>query len=303
MKQIGRFLFEKRLAEGGVAKVYLGYDPADEPKEIFVIKVGSAEDHDDFMKEATILKRLRHPNVVRVVDFGTERGKVFIAMEHVHGVDLHTLLRQHPILAINDAAMITREVASALAAAHALKDESGAELHIVHRDVTPTNILLSLKGEVKLADFGTAKWEQAEVRTKTGIIKGKYEYLAPEQALGVGVDHRTDLYCLGLVLYEMLSGKRAYSAADPYDMIELAANGTLVPAKTAMPKEAKAIVPIVERLLAKEPKQRFQTAKAVIEAIDLAVPGAKAGSVRTDVSLLVQASRHARGRKTPTRDD
>lgn len=297
MKTIGRFVLDKRLAEGGVAKVYLGHDPgSDEPP--LVIKIGDAEDKDDFMKEAKILSQLKDDRIVRIIDFGVERNKVFIAMEHVHGIDLHGLLKQHAPLPPPLAAMIAMQVAHALALAHALKE------HIVHRDVTPTNILLSAKGAVKLADFGTAKWEQAEVRTKTGIIKGKYEYLAPEQAIGEGVDHRTDIFCLGLVLYEMLSGKRAYEAADPYDMIELAASCTLMPAKKVLPKEAKGLLAVVERMLAKDPAKRFQTAEAAAKAIVEAMPEAKAESVKQDLAMRVQASAHtSRPKRHITRED
>jgi eukaryotic-like serine/threonine-protein kinase len=294
VRRIGRFVLDKQLAEGGVAKVYLGHDEK-AADEVVVIKIGNADDEDDFIKEAAILRQLADDRIVRVIDYGRERGKVFIAMEHVSGVDLHALLKQHGALPLEPSALVARDVAAALQAAHALG------LGIVHRDVTPTNVLLSSRGAVKLADFGTAKWERAEVRTRTGIVKGKYEYLAPEQAIGEGVDHRTDVFCLGLVLYEMLSGARAYDAADPYDMIELAATCTLVPAKNVMPASAKALLPVVEKAIAKDPAKRFQSAEAMREAIASAVK-LEEQSVRRDLAIRVRASRAGK-RKTITRDD
>ena len=271
VKQLGRYTLDRRIGEGGVAKVYRAHDPADKAKTPVVIKVGEATDEKDFLKEANILRRLEHPNIVRIIDYGKEKKKVFIVMEYVRGVDLHALMKAGGKLPLGLAAMVAKAIAAALATAHALKDDDGSPLNIVHRDVTPTNVLLSEEGHVLLADFGTARWDLSEVATGTGIIKGKYEYLAPEQASGERVTQSADLYALGLVMFEMLSGKRAYDANNAFDMIELAASGILLSAKDTLPKETHALLPIVERLLKKDISERYANAAQARDAIEAAV--------------------------------
>jgi len=176
VKRIGPYTIDKQLGQGGVAVVFLGHKEPDVTK--LVIKVGRSEDAADFMKEATLLRRLQHPNVVRVIDADSERGRVYIVMEWVSGVDAHVLFslarEQNAPIASEVVMLIARDIARALSATHALSDALGS-FKVVHRDVTPTNVLLSAKGEVKLADFGTAKWDRSEVRTMTGVIRGKYE--------------------------------------------------------------------------------------------------------------------------------
>jgi serine/threonine protein kinase len=176
-----------------------------------------------FLDEALLSSRIQHPNVVHVEELGEHEGSHYLVMEYVHGCSLSQLQRQLVArgrrLSPSFATRIAMHVADALHAAHETRDEQGRPLSVVHRDVSPENILLAYAGHVKLIDFGIAKAYGRKHKTQEGLLKGKFRYMAPEQAYGKAVDRRTDIYQLGIVLWEMLTLKRLFDAETDVDLL------------------------------------------------------------------------------------
>jgi serine/threonine-protein kinase len=242
-RPFGPYELVRRLASGSMVDVYLaqarsvaGFQKAVAIK--MIRDVQSDEDPDfvrQLVEEANIASRLSHKNVVQVIDLGEIDRQHYIAMEYVDGVDLGWLLsrlgprKRH--VAPRVAAYVMREVCEGLDHAHRMADAEGRPLRIVHRDVTPANILVSFAGEVKLTDFGLAKASLRAASTQVGQIKGKYSYMAPEQAKGHGVDARTDVFAAGLVLYELVTGCQAYPDAPLPLMLERITRAIFEPAE------------------------------------------------------------------------
>src|SRR5690242_18672546 len=223
-----------------MAEIYRAktFDSTGQPHLVAVKRVLAhlAED-DDFIQmlvdEAKIASILRHTNIARVYEFARAHGEYFIAMEHVDGKDMRTVLercraKKKPIPP-EHAAHIAAEVGAALHAAHSAVDSRNRPLRIIHRDVSPSNIICSYTGEVKLCDFGIAKATLSKVKTKTGVIKGKVKYMSPEQALGRKLDHRSDVFSLGSCLYEMLTRIPPFTASNEMDL--------LIKVRDAQPRE------------------------------------------------------------------
>ncbi len=224
-----------------------------------------------FLDETRIAARLNHPNIARILELGEEGGTWFIVMEHVPGHDLREVLRrareQESKVPVNVAVKIAIDVALGLEHAHTAVDSQGRGLGVVHRDVSPHNVLLSISGEVKLIDFGVAKATNKTVHTAAGILKGKFPYMAPEQARGEAVDPRTDLFALGIILWEMLAGQYLFRGKTDAATLKLV-RASEVTSLLAFRKDVPvALDAIVLKALAKEPHERFQTARAMHEAL------------------------------------
>jgi hypothetical protein len=221
---------------------------------------------DMFMNEAKLAARLAHPNIAQVHELGIVEGTVFIAMEYVDGIDLAELVAQlgekDTRLPISAACFIAREIADALAYAHTSQN-------LVHRDVSPSNVMLGRDGSVKLVDFGIAKLvdEGMAGRTNTGTLKGKYGYMAPEQAAGKHVDHRSDIFSAGIVLHEMLTGRRLFKAESDLETLRKVTETQVPPPSYSHPAVPSELDAIVLRALAKEPADRFQSAREMSEAL------------------------------------
>ena len=220
-----------------------------------------------FVEEAKISAALSHGNIVHVYDFGEVDGQLFLAMEHVDGADLRGLVRRAALAGVRIppelATFLLIEVLSALAYAHDRVDSRGRRLGLVHRDVSPSNILLSLAGEVKLCDFGIAKI--AARHTSTGRLKGKFGYMSPEQANGEAVDARSDLWSAGVVLWEMVVGRKLFQADSDVGVLGLvcrAAVPELPP--LGVPNEA-ALRAVIARALTRDPARRYQDATTMAE--------------------------------------
>ena len=231
-----------------------------------------AED-DDFIQmlvdEAKIASVLRHANIARVYEFARAGGEYFIAMEHVDGKDMRTLLERcrHKKKAMppEHAAYVAAEVASALHAAHSAVDAKRRPLRIVHRDVSPSNVIASYVGEVKLCDFGIAKATLSKVNTKTGVIKGKVKYMSPEQALGRKLDHRSDVFSLGSCLYEMLTRVPPFTASNEMDLLIKVRDAKYRPVSDLAPGVPPELEAITDKCLTRSRAHRYQTA-AELEA-------------------------------------
>src|SRR6478672_1482439 len=229
-----------------------------------------AED-DDFIQmlvdEAKIASVLRHGNIARVYEFARAHGEYFIAMEHVDGKDMRTVLercraKKKPIPP-EHAAYVAAEVGAALHAAHSAVDSRGRPLRIIHRDVSPSNIICSYAGEVKLCDFGIAKATLSRVTTKTGVIKGKVKYMSPEQALGRKLDHRSDVFSLGSCIYEMLTRIPPFTATNEMDLLIKVRDAKYRPIHEIQPDVPPELEAITDKCLTRSRANRYQTAAEV----------------------------------------
>lgn len=274
----GPFLLEKRLAVGGSAEVFLALPKrGDRPAPRFVVKrlLPSNQKDEQFGvlgREAELHRAVVHPNVVTVYGAGMVGDEPYLAMEYVEGLDLYRLLRraesEQRRMPVGLATYIARQLCDALGAVHAACDDSGNPLHIVHRDVTPSNIYLSLDGSVKLGDFGIAR-----VRQHTGPaqpsagLKGKFGYLAPEQVAGEPFDHRADLFAMAAVFGEMLIGARIFPGSGQLAVLLAIRDVNIEPLRRASPPVDAKLMAVCEHALARDPDQRFGSAAELSAAL------------------------------------
>ncbi|WP_235685884.1 serine/threonine-protein kinase [Corallococcus silvisoli] len=268
----GRYTLLSHLATGGMGEIYLArLEGAQGFEKLCVIKKilpQFAEDQDfveRFVGEARTLVRLGHGSIAQVLDMGVHEGEAYMALEYVDGKDLRKVAarvrdRQTP-LPLTFVLYVMGRVLDALAYAHRKRDEEEKELKLVHRDISPQNILISYEGEVKVIDFGLAKSRLSAAKTNPSIILGKFLYMSPEQARHQPVDRRSDLYAVGLCLYELISGKNPFDAMPPGELMSVVANPKVAPLSEAEPLTPPAVSQLVAKALAVEPGQRFQTAE------------------------------------------
>jgi len=276
--QVGPYLLAERLGSGGMAEVWVGQNPQGASGARYAIKRILPQLAKDprfvamFCDEARICAALHHPNIVRVLDFGEDRGELFMAMEYVEGTSCARLLRNVAAkgrrFPLDVALFIAREVLEALAYAHDASDEQGRALGIVHRDVSPGNVLVSSGGDVKLTDFGIVRSEFIARRTYPGELKGKIGYMSPEQVVGGDVDPRSDLFTLGIVLSEMLLTRPLFpgrSEMETLTRIYEADLRTLEQHGDDLPKE---LVEILRWTLQRRQKDRPHSARELACALD-----------------------------------
>ena len=269
-RALGRYELLRPLARGGMAEVFVARRRAAGVEKVLVVKrirperAGDARFLALFVREARLSMALAHQNIVPVFDFGRAGEQVFLAMERVEGRDLGSTLERGGPPPPLVAAFVAAECCQALAYAHGRRDAAGAPLGVVHRDVTPRNVLVSWSGEVKLTDFGIAALAGDEV----GRPVGTPAYMAPEQARGEPVDARADVYAVGLVLRELLTGARARPGADRAALIDAARRGELTPWPAEADPARAALQAIAARATASDPAARFPTAAAMAEALD-----------------------------------
>ncbi len=278
----GRYVLTRLIGEGGMAEVYqASVRVAEGLTKWVVIKKIRADFADDrdftrmFVDEAKIALSLNHANIVQVFDFGQIRGTFYLAMELIEGIDLMRLF--HALRAHEDsfpaviAAYIGHQVASGLAYAHRKCDDYGAALGIVHRDVSPHNMMLSFEGQVKILDFGIARtrraWDRDNERVEAETIKGKVAYMSPEQSLGKLVDQRSDLYSLGVVLYELLTGELLFRNRDRMKALERVRTEPIPPILESAPDLPDELAHIVDKALARDPDQRWDSAREMQSAL------------------------------------
>jgi serine/threonine-protein kinase len=274
--RFGRYQLLGRIAKGGMAEIFLARETARGVSRHVVIKRVIQRVAADptfirmFLDEARLVMRLNHPNVCHIYEFGQLDGSYFIAMEHVHGMSLAQLVRRARVwggVPIEVAVKIIAEVAGALHYAHEARDEDGQLLSIVHRDVSPQNVMIRFDGAVKLLDFGVAKTESGTVQTEAGVLKGKLAYMSPEQCRGIRVDRRSDLFSLGCCLYEALSAQTLFKRESEYSTIRAVVEEEAPPISDVRAEIPESLGRIVMRSLAKDPSQRYQTAAAMQEAM------------------------------------
>lgn len=279
-RSIGGYRVQRRLGIGGMGEVYLaaaaGPEGVERPVAIKLIRHLHQQRKDFiemFMEEAKVSFLLTHPNIVQTYEIGQVDGHHFLVLEYVDGTNLEELLAffaasvGQPLPAAFGL-YIGAQVARGLEYAHGLSDQQGRALKIVHRDVSPGNVLLSKDGQVKVTDFGLAKSELRRVESVAGQIKGKLAYMAPEQFRGQAVDVRADVYSLGLVLYEALSGQHPFGTLETITLATRAKPLSVEPLAEAAPHLDPAMVALVERCIAEEPAARFGSARELGREID-----------------------------------
>ena len=280
-KRLADFEIIRRLGAGGMAEVFLAKKRGAEGtfkllvlKRILPAYGSSRRFRTMFAEEAQLATRLNHPNIVQVYDFQDygEEGQL-LSMEYVEGPDLRKLMRSAQAkgqrIPPYVAAYIIAEVAKGLHYAHERKDEAGKPIDIVHRDVSPQNILMSFDGAVKIADFGIASANL--FREEPGVLKGKTAYMSPEQARAERVSRRTDIYSLGVVFHELLTARPLHGAAEGQELLEAVRAGVVEPPSTYVRGLPAELEEVVMRALAKNPDQRFQTARDMAAAVSRAL--------------------------------
>ncbi len=261
----------EKIATGGMAEVYKarmsgvdGFQKIVAIKKILPHMAASEDFITMFADEAKLAAQLNHPNIIHIYDLGKVENSYYIAMEYVEGRDLRSILKsgsEHGLpLPPELALFIASKLGAALDYAHRRKDFDGKDLSLVHRDVSPQNVLISFEGDIKLCDFGIAKAASKSSQTQAGALKGKLQYMSPEQASGKALDRRSDLFSLGSVLYEMLTGEKLFAGDSDLTILEQVKNAKALPPSTKNPDVPKRVDSIVLKALAKNPEDRYQNA-------------------------------------------
>src|SRR3954470_8328658 len=279
-QRFGRYVLLDRIGSGGMAEVFRAVMPGAQGfRQTFVVKRILAERSratdfvEMFVQKARIGSLLSHPNIVQVFDFGNVDGDYFLAMEYLRGRDVQVLMRklreQNLLCPVPVAAFIAHEVASCLGYAHDLLDADGKRLNIVHRDVSPSNIMCLRTGGVKLLDFGIAKaaGEQSE-NTEQGLFKGKLAYVAPERIKNEATDGRVDLFGLGVVLWEMLAGRRLFRGKSELETLNRVLELKVPPPSAERPDVPASLDAVVLRALERDRDKRYPNGQAMAEDLD-----------------------------------
>jgi eukaryotic-like serine/threonine-protein kinase len=267
----GKYFLLERINVGGMAEVFKAKATGVEGFERLVavkrILPSIAEDEEFitmFVDEAKIAVQLTHANIAQIFDLGRVEGSFFIALEYVHGKDLRAIFnrtrQRGELLPIPMSCYAVMKLCEGLDYAHNKRDASGDFLNLVHRDVSPQNILISYEGEVKIIDFGIAKAAGKAGRTQAGILKGKFGYMSPEQVLGLDIDRRSDVFGVGICLYELLTGERLFVAESDFATLEKVRSVDVMPPSTYNRRIPEELEQIVMRALARDRDQRYQTA-------------------------------------------
>ncbi len=283
----GRYRLEAKLGSGGMSTVYLSRDETlDRPVAVKVMHREMSEQEDQlqrFRQEARAVAKLTHPNVVSVIDAGEDGGHPYIVFEYVKGETLKQRIGRVGALDTQEAIAYAIEVARGLSVAHAR--------NMVHRDIKPQNVLIDEEGRAKLTDFGISRQLEQDGVTATGRVLGTTDYVAPEQAMGKGVDPRSDVYSLGVVLYEMLIGQVPFHADSQVGVAMKHVNEDLPDVQRRRPDVSAAVALVVERSTAKDPAERYQTVGEMIDDLETAleVEAARAGSTTGEATSVLDA--------------
>ena len=309
--RIGQYEVSGRLGSGGMAETFraIARGPGGYTREVVIKCILPHLTEDEryvrmFIAEARILGMLNHPNIVHVYDFGEDESRHFLALEYIDGPSLSQIQeeigRSGQSVPPAVAAYIGREICLALAAVHELRGPDGDLLNVVHRDVTPSNIMVTLAGGVKLLDFGVAHLGSPGSATRSRSIKGKPAYFAPEQIVSADIDGRVDLFALGVVLHELLSGQPLFWSDNDLGIVYKIMEAPQVPPSSVKPGISPELDAVVMRALQRNPALRFQTAAEMAGALDAVVVAA--GLRREEVSEFVSRFEGARGGAATPRD-
>lgn len=282
-----RYRLEAKLGSGGMSTVYLARDTTlDRPVAVKVMHREMSEQADQlerFRQEARAVAKLSHPNVVAVIDAGEDGGHPYIVFEYVEGETLKQRINRIGALDPQEALAYAIEIARGLGVAHARS--------MVHRDIKPQNVLIDAEGRAKLTDFGISRQLEEDGMTATGRVLGTTDYVAPEQAMGHPVDQRSDIYSLGVVLYEMLIGQVPFHADSQVGVAMKHVNEEMPDVQTRRPEVSAAAALVVERATAKDPRERYQDTAELIDDLSTAleVEAARAGTTSSEATSVLEA--------------
>jgi len=274
--RFGKYLLLEKIGTGGMAELYRakivgvqGFEKLIAIKRILPHLAEEEELVNSFIDEAKLAALLHHQHIVHIYDFGAIDDSYFIAMEYLLGKDLGIIIRKSrdkgQPLNLENALFIVSRICNGLDYAHKLRDFQGKALNIIHRDVSPQNILVTYEGDVKIVDFGIAKAATQSTKTQAGMIKGKVAYMSPEQAAGKTIDHRSDIFSTGTILYELVTGRRMFKG-DTLQMLSRVREAEFAPPEQVKEDLPAKVYEILHMALAKEPEQRYQsTAEMLID--------------------------------------
>jgi len=295
-QRIGKYQIIAKLGQGGMARVHLALSagPAGFSK-LMVIKelkeelVGDPEFRSMFLDEARLAARLNHANVVHTYEVGQDGDRYFIAMDYLEGQPLNALLHRvkRRKMPLDVHLRILADVLKGLHYAHTLKDYNGSALGVVHRDVTPHNVFITYEGQSKLLDFGIAKAANSSTHTKQGVIKGKIAYMAPEQALGMEIDSRSDLFAVGVMLWEALAERVLTRGQPDLLILEQRVSGKEPKLADVQPDAPPALVRMCERAMSLKPDNRYESAEQFQEEIEDYLSNSAGRVSAKDVSALI----------------
>lgn len=275
--EYGDYYLIGRLARGGMAEVFLAKSLFGDRERLLALKRTLSEysEEDDFISmftdEARIASGLTHPNICHILDHGEVGDQRFLVMEFIHGKDLkvvaHRARQRGELVPTELVAFILARIASALHEAHTKRNSKGEPENIVHRDISPQNILISYEGQPKLIDFGIAKAKDRLSKTQAGVVKGKFAYMSPEQAIGGDVDARTDIFALGVVLYELVVGTLPFKGSSDFSTLKRVARAEYEPPPTD--RVPARLVKVIQKALTRSPDERYATAADFARDLDL----------------------------------
>lgn len=276
--EIGKYHLVAELARGGMGIVHLAASqgPGSFNKLLVVKELKPELSHDDayvsmFLDEARLAARLSHPNIVQTIEVGSEGNRHYMVMEFLDGRSLHRVARRfrdQPGFSIGTHLRVVAESLHGLHYAHELRDFDGQPLGIVHRDVSPLNVFVTFEGQVKVLDFGIAKSIDSSLETKTGVLKGRVAYMAPEQAWGQKADRRADVYSAGVMLWEAAAGRRLWPGMNEVEILARLLKEPAPPLSAVRPDAPEDLEAIIERALAKRVEDRYESAAELLEDLE-----------------------------------
>jgi serine/threonine-protein kinase len=302
--QLGKYRVIARLGAGGMAEVLLGRleGPAGFSKPVAIKRMRpeltrTREFVELFLEEARIAALLGHPNVCQVHELGADDGQYYMVLEYLEGVPLSSILAQQLSEASNFdlgfLAGLIVQAAEGIQHAHDATDERGDPLNIIHRDVSPPNLFVTTDGVVKVLDFGISKSRASVVRTLTGQIRGKFAYMSPEQLRGERLDRRSDVFSLGIVLAELVTGRRLFRRTNRIEVFKAIVREPIPSVRELRPELPDLLVEVTDRALARDRDERFDTTRAFATALATAVAGLGGPATAPAIGVIV-ARRFAR---------
>jgi len=300
VRPFGKYFLVRKLAEGGMAEIFLAKQVGVEGFEKNVVikrmlqNLSSVSDFVSmFLDEARLAARLSHPNIVTISDLGHADGCYYICMEYLPGEDFSTMLRtsarRREYVPLNISLRVLAEAARGLDFAHNFTDAQGKPLNIVHRDISPSNIFVTYTGQVKVLDFGIAKAESRVTNTTAGVVKGKYMYMAPEQARSGTVDRRADVFSLGVSLYEALTNIRPFARDNDLAILNAVLKCDYKPVREARPDLPIELEQVVDKALMLDPVMRYQSGAELASELERFLAATTSGSGATQLSQFMHA--------------
>jgi TonB family protein len=296
--RFGQYVLLDKIATGGMAEVWKarmrgveGFQKTVAIKKILPHLSDNREFIDMFIDEAKLAAQLNHNNIIHIYDLGKIQTSYYIAMEYIDGFDLKTILRsaqeRDTPLSIELSLFIATKIASALDYAHRKRDFENRDMGLVHRDVSPQNVLISQEGDIKLCDFGIAKAASKASHTQAGALKGKLQYMSPEQAWGKAIDRRSDIFALGAVLFEMLTNRKLFTGENEISILDQVREAKVEPPSKFNEDVPPEVDRIVLKALAKEPSDRFETAAEMARDLDAVLYELKPTPTSADLAIYM----------------